>query len=269
MQSRSNWPPVTPTKAGMTKSGGWSREKALLLTLAALIPALAYPQCKGTLYLTIDTGSMSQAELIAATLKKHDVKATFFLANEKTVNGDTSLGDAWIPYWKARSAEGHAFGSHTFDHVYWKGDIGADKIRVRPQFGAQAGKFQEWNEAQFCAELKRVETWWRAATGAALQPLWRAPGGHSSARTQQWGKACGYAHTHWAPAGFLGDELPSDKHPNDVLLKRALASLKDGDIMVMHTGIWSRKDPFAPMLDPLLAGLKGKGFCFATLPKKP
>ena len=70
---------------------------------------------------------------------------------------------------------------------------------------------------------------------------------------------------HWADAGFLGDELPSDKYPNDMLLARALKNLRDGDIMMMHLGIWSRKEPFAPMLDPLLAGLKQKGFCFATL----
>jgi peptidoglycan/xylan/chitin deacetylase (PgdA/CDA1 family) len=50
------------------------------------------------------------------------------------------------------------------------------------------------------------------------------------------------------------------------LLDRALKNLKDGDILLMHTGIWSRKDPFAPMLDPLLEGLKAKGFCFATIP---
>ena len=34
-----------------------------------------------------------------------------------------------------------------------------------------------------------------------------------------------------------------------------------------HLGIWSRKDPFAPALDELLAGLTAKGFCFATLPQ--
>ena len=72
----------------------------------------------------------------------------------------------------------------------------------------------------------------------------------------------------WSAAGFLGDELPSEKYPNDVLLRRAVASLKDGDIMMMHTGIWSRKEAFAPMLDPLIAGLKAKGFCFATLAAK-
>jgi hypothetical protein len=36
-----------------------------------------------------------------------------------------------------------------------------------------------------------------------------------------------------------------------------------------HLGIWSRKDPFAPMLDPLIAGLKGRGFCFAARRAQP
>jgi hypothetical protein len=34
---------------------------------------------------------------------------------------------------------------------------------------------------------------------------------------------------------------------------------------MMHLGIWSRRDPYAPMLDELLTRLKGRGFCFATL----
>lgn len=239
--------------------------------VAALVlcaPALAAGQCKGTLYLTIDTGSMSQAENIAQILRKHEVRATFFLANEKTVDGDTSLGQTWTPYWKARVAEGHAFGTHTWDHTYWKVDLPDGRVRVRPQFGASGGKTLVWDQAQYCGELDRVKTWFKGATGAELAPLWRAPGGHVSERTLQWGKACGYTHVGWSAAGFLGDELPSDKYPNEVLVKRALAGLKDGDVLMMHTGIWSRKEPFAPMLDPLIAGLKARGFCFSTLPKR-
>ena len=76
------------------------------------------------------------------------------------------------------------------------------------------------------------------------------------------------AHVGWADAGFLGDELSSTTYPNEVLLKHALANIRDGDILVAHLGIWSRKDPFWPMFDPLIAGLKAKGFCFATIPER-
>ena len=37
-----------------------------------------------------------------------------------------------------------------------------------------------------------------------------------------------------------------------------------------HMGIWSRQDPWAPAnLEPLIAGLQQKGFCFATLKDHP
>jgi peptidoglycan/xylan/chitin deacetylase (PgdA/CDA1 family) len=35
-----------------------------------------------------------------------------------------------------------------------------------------------------------------------------------------------------------------------------------------HLGIWSRKDPWAPAeLEQLILNLKGRSFCFGTLPK--
>ena len=60
---------------------------AALLVVAAFSSQAAVNNCTGTVYLTIDTGHMEPAEEIAAILKKHDVKATFFLANEKTKRG--------------------------------------------------------------------------------------------------------------------------------------------------------------------------------------
>ena len=73
----------------------------------------------------------------------------------------------------------------------------------------------------------------------------------------------------WADAGFLGDELPSDRYPNRELLARALREIRDGDVLMAHLGIWSRKDPYAPMLEPLIAGLKERGLCFRTLTEHP
>ena len=226
--------------------------------------------CKGTIYLTFDTGSQSQAELIADTLKRHHIRATFFLANEKTVRGDYSLDPSWSAYWKARVAEGHAIGSHTFDHVYLVKDGAQDKISVKPQFGANAGKVMDWTPAQYCEEIKRVDQRFMELTGQHIDPIWRAPGGRVSARTLAAGKACGFAHVAWAKAGFSGDELSSTAYPNAVLLAKSLRDLKDGDIFVAHMGIWSRKDPWAPAnLDPLISGLEQKGFCFATLREHP
>ena len=105
-------------------------------------------------------------------------------------------------------------------------------------------------------------------TGRGYDGLWRAPGGKTTPRVLDYAKSCGYTHVAWADAGFLGVELSSETYSNDALLKRALANIRDGDILVAHLGIWSRKAPFWPMLDPLIAGLKAKGFCFATVPER-
>ena len=74
----------------------------------------------------------------------------------------------------------------------------------------------------------------------------------------------------WAKAGFSGDELSSSAWPNAVLLRKSLDQLRGGDIFMAHMGIWSRRDPWAPAnLEPLIAGLKQKGYCFGTLREHP
>lgn len=226
--------------------------------------------CRGTIYLTFDTGSQSQAEFIASTLRKYRIKASFFLANEKTTRGDYSLSPEWAGYWKQLVADGHAFGSHTFDHVYVQSDAPDGRIRLKPQFGAQAGQSLLWTPAQYCEELKRVDQRFLQLTGQHLDPYWRAPGGKLTPGLSAAGAACGYAHVGWAPAGFSGDELSSEKFSNASLLQRMLRDLKDGDIVMAHLGIWSRRDPWAPAnLEPLIQGLQQKSFCFATLREHP
>ena len=100
--------------------------------------------------------------------------------------------------------------------------------------------------------------------------VFRAPGGKTSPALLAAAKACGWSHVPWSPAGFLGDELPSSRYPNAKLLQQALNNIRSGDILLAHLGIWSRQDPWAPaVLEPLIVGLKAKGFCFATLREHP
>jgi peptidoglycan/xylan/chitin deacetylase (PgdA/CDA1 family) len=234
---------------------------ASVLAFASISHA-ATPVCKGTLYLTLDTGNMRHAEAIAEILKKHQIKATFFVAQEKTFRGDMALDPSWGDFWKARVAEGHAFGSHTWRHGSFRKDEAGGKVSYRLMDGSQT----QLDAEQICAELKRPDARFAELTGRKLDPLWRAPGGRTTPLALKAAEACGYRHVAWAPTGFLGDELPSASYPNEFLLQRALAGIKDGDILMAHLGIWSRKDPFAPMLDPLISGLKNKGYCFATIP---
>lgn len=259
------------------ESGPWITRLAssLLLAAAAAWPvAAATPHCVQPLYLTFDTGHMGVADLVADTLRRHDVRVTFFVANEKTLGGGGSLDAHWAPWWRARAAEGHAFASHTWDHVYWRADLrspgGETRFRVRPAFGPQADQLLEWSAVQYCEELRRPALWLSETAGVRMLPLFRAPGGKTSAALVAAAQRCGWRHVGWSPAGFLGDELSSETHPNPRLLAQALRDIRAGDILLAHLGIWSRKDAWAPaVLEPLIAGLKQRGFCFLTLAEHP
>jgi peptidoglycan/xylan/chitin deacetylase (PgdA/CDA1 family) len=246
----------------------WRRAAGLAALLVATLARAA--GCDKPVYLTLDTGHMGVAPLVAEVLRRQQVKATFFLANERTKTNGSSLDDEWAPWWKARAAEGHVFASHTYDHVYWRADRAGGHFEMRPTAGADAGRTLDWTAADYCAELKRSASRFKAMTGQAMAPLFRAPGGKTSPALLAAAKSCGYAHVGWSPAGFLGDELPSDKYPNALLLKKALRDIQPGDILMAHLGIWSRQDPWAPaVLEPLIEGLKARGLCFATLRDHP
>lgn len=250
--------------------------RAAVVAVAALVAATAAggaaaAGCAQPLYLTFDTGHMGVAPLVADVLRRHDVKVTFFLASEKTLDGGASLDAAWAPWWQARAAEGHVFGSHTFDHVYWRADRADGGFDVRPSAGPQAGVTRAMTAAQYCAELARPAARLAEITGRpTMTALFRAPGGKTSPALLAAAQACGWTHVGWSPAGFLGDELASESHPNAQLLQQALKRLKPGDILLAHLGIWSRRDPWAPaVLEPLIEGLKARGFCFETLKAHP
>jgi peptidoglycan/xylan/chitin deacetylase (PgdA/CDA1 family) len=254
--------------------GADGKRFAIVLVATYLVStgASAQKACDRPVYLTLDTGHMEVAPLVAEVLKRQDVKVTFFGAHERTKTGDGSLGRDWAPWWKARAAEGHAFASHTWDHVYWRADLPGEpaRFRMRPSAGPLEGQESTWTAAQYCAQIDQAAQRLHDITGQKTLPLFRAPGGKTSAKLLTAAKACGYAHVGWAPAGFLGDELPSETVSNAVLLNKALRTIRSGDILMAHLGIWSRKDAWAPaVLEPLITGLKARGFCFQTLREHP
>ncbi len=234
--------------------------------------ATADKQCEKPLYLTFDTGHMGIAQLVAEVLQRQQVKVTFFAANERTQVGNGSLSQDWAPWWKARAAEGHEFASHTYDHAYWRGDVRGvvPQFRIRPTAGALAEREFTWDAKKYCDNIAHAAERLQDHTGRKPLPLFRAPGGKTSPKLLAAAKACGFEHVGWAAAGFLGDELPSEKFSNPALLDKALRDIRAGDILLAHLGIWSRKDPWAPaVLEPLIVGLKAKGFCFQTLREHP
>ncbi|MEX8517339.1 MAG: polysaccharide deacetylase family protein [Leptothrix sp. (in: b-proteobacteria)] len=248
--------------AALLPLAGWA-------ATAGAVSSAGSTGCAQPVYLTFDTGHMGVAPLIAEVLTRQQVKVTFFLANEKTQEGGSSLDEHWAPWWQARALEGHLFGSHTFDHVYWRADR-PDGFDMRPTFGPQADRTVRMDAGAYCAELDRSAARFQQMTGRRMAPLFRAPGGKTSSALLAAAARCGWSHVPWSPAGFLGDELPSDRYPNELLLKRALRDIRPGDILLAHLGIWSRQDAWAPaVLEPLISGLKQRGLCFATLAEHP
>lgn len=251
------------------------RRAPRLMSLAlAGVQAIAWAGgCDKPVYLTFDTGHMEVAPLVAEVLQRQQVKATFFLANEITKTGGTSLDAQWAPWWKARAAEGHDFGSHTWEHDIWVADLPDQPqggFRVRSGTGPEPGKLRDISAAAYCEGIKRSAVRFQEMTGQAMLPLYRAPAGRTSPALLATAQACGFTHVPWTPNGFLGDELNSDKYPNALLLERALKSVRSGDVLLAHLGIWSRQDPWAPaVLEPLIVGLKARGLCFAPLRDHP
>ncbi|HEX9449643.1 MAG TPA: polysaccharide deacetylase family protein [Dongiaceae bacterium] len=219
----------------------------------------------GPLYLTIDTGWMNYAEKMAEILQKRRIVGTCFVANEATFRGDKTLDDSWGDFWRARAAEGFRFGSHTWRHWYFRGDVGVDKVRY-VKWGN--GESEDLDAAAVGRELHQPVERIKQLTGKDWLPLWRAPGGKTTARVIEMARQAGFRHQGWTDAGYLGDDLPSDKYPNQALLKRAMRDIKSGDVLLLHWGIHDRADKFINVLDDLLAGLQDKGFHFDHLPMK-
>lgn len=233
------------------------------MSLAAWVLAAG---CAQPVYLTFDTGHMGVAPWVAEVLNRQQVTATFFLAAEPTLNGGHSLDDQWAPWWRARAAEGHDVGSHTWSHPIWQADLPDGRMRFRDSKGHRI----ELEPAEYCEQLRKPAARWQAMTGGRMAPVFRAPGGKTSPRLLAAARDCGFTHVGWTAAGFLGDELPSDRFPNAQLLAKALRDVKAGDVLLAHLGIHDRKDPWAPaVLEPLIVGLKARGLCFAPLREHP
>lgn len=255
---------------GMRKPCSGRRRVALgvLGIVIATLPAAATtprPQCDaGTLYLTIDTGWGREAERIADILRRRGVRATLFVANEPTFTGVRSLDPSWGAFWRARVAEGHVFASHTDRHWYFRADPAPGRVRY---VSRQREGETTLDQPALCAELARpIDRLREAAPGATVLPLWRAPGGIVTQNALRMAEACGLRHQGWSANGFLGDELDSTSHPNRALRDRAIRNIRDGEVLVMHWGVRSRREPYAEVLEDVILGLQSRGFCFSTLP---
>jgi peptidoglycan/xylan/chitin deacetylase (PgdA/CDA1 family) len=228
--------------------------------------AVAYaaePVCANPVYLTVDPAAMDFAPRVAEVLRRQQVKVTYWVSNQRTQNGEGSLGNLWGSWWKQVAQQGHEFASQTYDHVLWRGDLPGYKptFRIKPTTGSFAGREFTYDPAKYCEQIEHAAGRAQDFTGKKSLPLFRAPGGSVSTKLVAAAAACGYAHVGFAKGSRLGQNSN---------LQASVAAIHAGDMVLLDLNAPPNSEPWTVThLEPLLLALKERGLCFATLREHP
>ena len=185
------------------------------------------------LYLTFDAGyENGHTAAILDTLKRHDVKAAFFLVgNYLQKNADLV---------RRMADEGHIVGNHTMTH---------------PDMSAITDK------AAFQAELEGLETLFKEVTGKELPKYYRPPQGIYSEENLKMAKELGYQTVFWSLAYKDWD---NNKQPGaEYALGKLIPRTHNGAVILLH----STSQTNADVLDELLKQWKSLGYRFETIDK--
>lgn len=183
------------------------------------------------LYLTFDAGYENGCtEKILDTLKKHDVKAAFFLVGSY-IQRNADLVRRMV-------AEGHTVGNHTMHH-YDMSKIG--------------------DKEAFSKELQDLETVFQDTTGQALPKFYRPPQGIYSEDNLKMAKELGYKTVFWSLAyvDWKNEDQPTKEEAFSKLLPRT----HDGAIVLLH----STSQTNADILDELLTQWEKMGYTFEPI----
>ena len=214
--------------AGVTPNGPTSREK-----LAEFDGAYVGDPEEKVLYLTFDAGyENGHTATILDTLKKHNVKAAFFLVgNYLEKNGDLV---------RRIVEEGHIVGNHTMTH---------------PDMSAITDK------AAFQQELEGLEKLFTEVTGKELPKYYRPPQGIYSEENLKMAKELGYQTVFWSLAYKDWD---NNKQPGaEYALGKLIPRTHNGAVILLH----STSQTNAEVLDELLNQWKSLGYRFETIDK--
>ncbi len=183
------------------------------------------------LYLTFDAGYENGCTgKILDVLKKHEVKAAFFLVGnyiEKNADLVRRMVD-----------EGHTVGNHTMHH---------------PDMSAISDK------AAFSKELQDLESLYKETTGKDLPKYYRPPQGVYSEENLRMAKELGYKTVFWSLAyvDWNNDAQPTKEQAFEKLLPR----VHPGAVVLLH----STSKTNAEILDELLTKWKEEGYRFGTI----
>ena len=202
-------------------------------TLQAYDAAYVGDPSEKVLYLTFDAGYENGCtEKILDTLKKHDVKAVFFLVcNYLEKNADLV---------RRMVDEGHIVGNHTMTH---------------PDMSAITDK------AAFEKELTGLEDLFREVTGKELPKYYRPPQGIYSEENLKTAKELGYQTVFWSLAY---KDWENDNQPTaDYAMGKLIPRTHNGAVILLH----STSKTNAEVLDQLLTQWKSDGYRFETIDK--
>jgi len=182
------------------------------------------------IYLTFDAGyENGNTENILDALKKHQVKATFFVVGNYLETSPELV--------KRMVDEGHNVGNHTYHH--------------RDLSAADRESFEK--------EIVDVENLFQQITGSKLDKFYRPPQGKYSESNLQMAKDMGYHTFFWSLAyvDWYEDKQPTKEEAFSKLLTR----VHPGAIVLLHST--SRTN--GEILDELLTKWEEMGYRFGTL----
>lgn len=186
---------------------------------------------KKELFLTFDAGyENGHTAKILDTLKKHNVKATFFLVGNFIETSPQLV--------KRMVREGHLVGNHTFTH---------------PDMSEIA------TEDAFRKELSGLEKLYQKTTGKQMKKYYRPPQGKYSESNLKMAKEMGYHTIFWSLAYV--DWYESDQPTREEALEKLVPRIHPGAIVLLH----STSATNAEVLDELLKQWEDMGYSFKRI----
>lgn len=182
-------------------------------------------------YLTFDAGyEAGYTPKILETLKKHNVKATFFVVSN-FLNTSPDLVKQMV-------SEGHIVGNHTMTH---------------PNMSKMS------TMEDFKKEIEPMEKLYKEITGEDMKKFYRPPQGVYSELNLKMANELGYKTIFWSLAyvDWYKDKQPSKEEAFNKLLPR----LHNGAIILLHNTSKTNSE----ILDELITKIKEQGYEFSTL----
>ncbi len=184
-----------------------------------------------TIYLTFDAGyENGYTPAILDTLKKHNVKAAFFVVGNYIETSPDLV--------KRMVAEGHIVGNHTYHHP--------DMSKISAM-------------EDFKKEITSLEALYKETTGQEMEKFYRPPQGKYSESNLKQAQELGYKTVFWSLAyvDWYVDQQPSKEEAFSKLLPR----IHPGAVVLLH----STSKTNAEILDELLCKWEAEGYTFGTL----